>query len=123
MTALVTLCSLPGAGAIPARGCALPLLPGHALGWLDVSPVSDIVPLLWWVQRAAFHPQAEPCLPLPQRAADRGVCAGASPLVLSGSGQGDGERSESPFQGRTNFRRRSAFRIQSGHVSGENAAA
>lgn len=97
-TALVTLCSLPGPGAIPARCCVPPLSPGYAWDWGDVPPVSPIVPLLWWVQRAEFHPRQSPCLPLPQRAADIDACAGASPLVFPGSGKGDGESSKALFK-------------------------
>lgn len=42
--------------------------------------------------------------------------------VFPGSGRGAGGSSESAFQGRTNFRRRSVLRRQPGHVSGEKCS-
>lgn len=120
---------LQGAGAIPA-GELCPT----ALSWLCPGPgrrtlgISPSVLLPRRVQGAEFLPyfasRQSPVSPHPDGLPTGMFVQGHVPgqCIFPCSGRGAGGSSESGFQGRTNFRRRSVFRRQPGHVSGDKCS-
>lgn len=123
-------CPLQGAGAISAEGLCPTALAWPCPGPGQCAPgISHRSRCRGGCERLSFSPRIasrqSPASPrpggLPAGMFVRGLVPGQS--VFPGSGRGARGNSESAFQGRSNFRRRSVFRRQPEPVSGEKSSA